>query len=234
MTIVAQSRARSIQGPPPSSVKLRTFPHWGKGFRQRIWRAARSVHADPWWWSGDGCGRFDLTSGGMGTIYFSTDRIGGLLESLGMEMKGGAIHLNDLTSRKVYGLESSLISSRHLANMHSPKAAGFGVTNEITSMTPYDVPQGWAAALYAADFEGIIYRTRFDVRSHTFGLALFGVQGGNHLEWPIEVSYPATRFKQELKEKFNIDILEDVSLDNLPKAKLGHAVFVMNVINEAL
>ena len=41
-------------------------------------------------------------------------------------------------------------------------ARGFGVTAELASITPYDLPQQWAAAFAAAGHEGVRYRVRHD------------------------------------------------------------------------
>ena len=60
-------------------------------------------------------------------------------------------------------------------------ARGFGVTAELASMTPYDVPQRWAAAFAAAGYEGVRYRVRHDPAGSR-ALALFGAAGERR--WP--------------------------------------------------
>jgi hypothetical protein len=221
---ITQERDQSIQKAPPSKNRLKEFPQWNKKLPQRIWRTARTAHQDPWWWSGNGCGRFDLTAGGQGTIYLSCDRFGGLFESIGPEMSEGTIHIDELRCRRVYGLESTYVSEYRLADVNSMAAIGFGVTNEISSMTPYAMPQKWAAKFYSADFNGIIYRTRFDTRIPACGLALFGLTGSNPLNWPIGVSYPATSLRNQLKEKFGIDTIDETAMTELPRAKSNHAI----------
>ncbi len=63
-----------------------------------------------------------------------------------------------------------------LANLRVSAAADFGVTRELESMTPYDVPARWAAAFDAAGFDGIWYGPRFSPGSAS-AVALFGAAG---------------------------------------------------------
>ena len=55
------------------------------------------------------------------------------------------------------------------------------MTGELASMTPYAVPQQWAAAFAAARYEGVRYRVRHDP-SGGRALALFGAAGERR--WP--------------------------------------------------
>jgi hypothetical protein len=60
-------------------------------------------------------------------------------------------------------------------------ARGFGVTGELASMVPYDLPQRWAAAFAAAGYQGVRYRIRHDPGGSR-ALALFGAAGERR--WP--------------------------------------------------
>jgi hypothetical protein len=61
-------------------------------------------------------------------------------------------------------------------------ARGFGVTAELATVTPYDLPQRWAAAFAAAGYEGVRYRVRHDPGGSR-ALALFGI-AGERKRWP--------------------------------------------------
>ncbi len=63
------------------------------------------------------------------------------------------------------------------ADLLSRRAIGFGVTNELSTMVPYDTPRRWSAALRGSGFDGISYRTRFDTGPTSRGRALFGPAG---------------------------------------------------------
>jgi hypothetical protein len=56
------------------------------------------------------------------------------------------------------------------------------VTAELATVTPYDLPQRWAAAFAAAGYEGVRYRVRHDPGGSR-ALALFGV-AGERKRWP--------------------------------------------------
>ncbi|MHB8289453.1 MAG: hypothetical protein ACYDEY_09495 [Acidimicrobiales bacterium] len=51
------------------------------------------------------------------------------------------------------------------------------MTNELSTMVPYDTPRRWSAALRGSGFDGISYRTRFDTGPTSRGRALFGPAG---------------------------------------------------------
>src|SRR5262245_48607030 len=61
-------------------------------------------------------------------------------------------------------------------------ARGFGVTAELATVTPYDLPQRWAAAFAAAGYQGVRYRVRHDPGGSR-ALALFGA-AGERKRWP--------------------------------------------------
>ncbi len=130
------ARDRAAQQPPPTT--LAGFPTVVRP-RRRLWRAGRSAHANPWWFDGSGAGRFDPIGSGQGSCYLGTDRLAGLLEVLGPEMSGGAVHVDDLTARSVYPLDPAQLPTP-IANLAHRRAAGYGVTNELSTMTPLSPP----------------------------------------------------------------------------------------------
>lgn len=171
-----RNRTQIAQGPP--SRGLASFPcHGFDGF---FFRASRRK---PWWFCSKGDCRFDIGMSAkhdLGTLYAGVDVITGVLEKLGPEFLGAAVALADLESFDVW--EIGYDQPIQLADIGSSSAIGFGVTNELPVMVPYDVPQEWAEAFVAAGWEGILYRTRFSLGLEPTGIAVFD-QRGTHDEW---------------------------------------------------
>ncbi len=114
------ARDRAAQQPPPTT--LAGFPSLVRP-RRRLWRAGRSVHANPWWFDGSGAARFDPIGTGRASCYLGTDRLAGLLEVLGPEMAGGAVHVDDLTARSMYPLDPAQLPTP-IANLAHRRATG--------------------------------------------------------------------------------------------------------------
>jgi RES domain len=171
------TRQRQRQGPPPES--LEGFPPAifdGVGFR-----AARQ---DPWWFCTCGQCRFDLgpeDPSGLGTLYAGTDPVSGVLEVIGPEFAGRPVARRFVAERTVWALAYD--RPLQLADLVHRRAAGFGVTNELSTMVPYRVPQAWAKALADAGWDGISYRTRFNTSPQVTGMAWFDGAGA-HGDWP--------------------------------------------------
>lgn len=161
-------------GPPPSSEQLAGFPVWHVHAGTVLCRITTSG-LGPWWFSSNAHGRFDLAPP-RGTCYLADDEVGALLEVLGPVV--------------VVSTEwAARLSLWHLGLPHHCRAAdttvrvarGFGVTAEIATITPYDLPQRWAAAFAASGHEGVRYRVRHDPGGSR-ALALFGAAGERR--WP--------------------------------------------------
>ena len=209
------ARDRAAQQPPPTS--LAGFPSLVRP-RRRLWRAGRSVQANPWWFDGSGAGRFDPIGTGQASCYLGTDRLAGLLEVLGPEMSGGAVHVDDLTARSVYPLDPAQLPTP-IANLAHRRATGYGVTNELSTMTPYRCPQQWATALLEAGFWGLRYRTRFDPGPSARGLAVFGPAGLNPWTWPVpQTPTPAVTLRRQLELNCGITIIDTPPPSALPAA----------------
>lgn len=96
-----------------------------------------------------------------------------------------------LASRRIYALAYD--KDFALADLTSSRAVGFGVTNQLSTMTPYDVPQACANALSEVSgrgflgraFEGIAYWSRYNPDHEALSLALFDL-AGEHAEYPNE------------------------------------------------
>lgn len=145
-----------------------------------MYRAARHW---PWWFCTCGNCRFDLDPGDdppFGTLYAGTDEVTGMLETIGPELAGRAVARRFLSERTVWALAYD--RPLELADLVSPGAVGFGVTNELSTMVPYDVPQQWATAFHHDGRDGVAYRTRFNTGPDATGLALFD-DAGAHDDW---------------------------------------------------
>lgn len=162
-------RTTTLQSSPPAD--LSKFP--GTKAPHTVFRATRR---GPWWFCSNGLCRFDLTGGAArrGTMYTGTDEITPVLEFTGPEFLGRPISRAFLAQRELYELT---IESTRLAALSHRRASGFGASNELTTMTPYSVPQQWAQAFDAAMFGGILYRSRFNTAAIPTAVALFGPAG---------------------------------------------------------
>ena len=201
------TRATPGQRRPPKS--LSGFPRTTLRRGLRIFRAAR--HA-PWFFCACGACRFDLAEPN-GTLYVGTDAVLGLLETIGPHLAGGVVSRRFLEERRIFSRRLS--ADLPVANLTSRRAAGFGVTNELATMTPYDVPRAWAAALYASGYAGIRYRTRFDVGPDARGLALFGDAGER--DWRAQDDGPADARAviERLQRECNVTVADRPRLDQL-------------------
>lgn len=171
------TRQRVAQREPPDD--LAGFPTTTHS--QRVFRAARLA---PWWFCSCGDCRFDLDSSSpfeQGTLYAGTDEITGVLETVGPELIGKTISSRFLIDRIVW--ELAYDRAVVLADLTAGAASGFGVTNELSSMVPFVVPQRWASAFERHGLDGISYRTRFNLSPKPTGVALFDAVG-SHPDWP--------------------------------------------------
>lgn len=149
-----------------------------------MYRAARRT---PWWFCTCGDCRFDLPPddpSGLGTLYAGTDPVTGVVEMIGPESSHRPISRTFLASRTIWTLGYN--RAMDLADLQHSSPLGFGVTNELASMVPYDVPQMWATALASQSLDGLKYRTRFSTGPVATGLAIFDEAGSK--DW-IALAY---------------------------------------------
>jgi hypothetical protein len=131
----------------------------------RVCRSDRST----WWFSADGSGRFDLTRPD-GTCYLATDANAAIREATRL----GPVSSDWVRSRQLRQVEPPDADARLAATTR--KAAGrYGVTAELATVVPYELPRRWAAAFRAHGFDGIRHQLRHDQRSRPSGVALFGL-----------------------------------------------------------
>ena len=163
---------------------------------RKLFRVVRQGNG-PWWFGSSKEGRFDLSKP-EGTCYLAAEKLAALLEILGTDLEKGIVSSLFIEERRLR--ELSLPRDFSLADLTSRKAVGFGITAEIGSIVPYDLPQAWAAKLREAGAEGLIYWLRHDP-SRTQGIALFD-QHGEREDWSEGREYAISA---ELIERLRIE-----------------------------
>lgn len=137
---------------------------------RRLMRVSRADQGI-WWFSSDATGRFDLESP-EGTCYLATDAYAAIREASRL----GPVTTDWVQDRELRELEPPDPAARLAATTR--KAAGrYGITTELTTVLPYDLPRRWAAAFCAHGFDGIRHQLRHDQRARPSGIALFGQAG---------------------------------------------------------
>lgn len=175
-----------------------------------MYRAVRRGQG-PWWFSSDGSGRFDLEAP-EGTCYLATSAVAALLEVLGPELAAArAVGADLLAEREVRELR--LPRRVRLADTTSRRAVAFGVTAELTTIVPYDLPRAWARALAALGFDGMRSSVRHDPESRPEGVALFGPAGERR--WRRGRARPLDAIRSELEETTGIRVLARPPLASL-------------------
>jgi len=141
----------------------------------RLVRVCRS-EARTWWYSSDGSGRFDLPAP-EGTSYLATDAYAAIREASRL----GPVSTDWVNARELREVSPPDPAARLAATTR--KAAGrFGVTTELVTLVPYDLPRRWAAAFRTHGFDGIRHQLRHDQRARPSGVALFGAAGTTILD----------------------------------------------------
>jgi hypothetical protein len=167
-------RQQPSVGPPPRAEELAGFPVWHVHAGTVLCRVTTSG-LGPWWFSSDAHGRFDLPKP-RGTCYLADDEVGAMLEVL-----GPVVVVSSTWAGRLSLWHLGLPDQCNAADTTVRAARGFGVTAELASITPYDLPQQWAAAFAAAGHQGVRYRVRHDPGGSR-ALALFGAAGERR--WP--------------------------------------------------
>lgn len=130
---------------------------------------------DTWWFSADGSGRFDLAPP-QGTCYLATDAYAAIREATRL----GPVSTGWVLARELREVAPPDPNAR-LAATTRQAAGRYGVTTELATVVPYDLPRRWATAFHAHGFNGIRHQLRHDQRARPSGIALFGSTGaGSH------------------------------------------------------
>ena len=164
----------------PGTRTLTGFPGWRLTGRRQVKRGHR-VSNGPWWFSSSGGGRFDL-SAPRGTCYIAFDETSAIRETVGEALASLGVIAHDFAAERA--LSTLRVPGTHdLADTCAAAAAAFGLTRELCSMTPYDVPRVWAAA-FDVEFDGLRYQTRFTTGPAANAAAVFGPSG--EMSWPVD------------------------------------------------
>jgi hypothetical protein len=138
----------------------------------RIHRRGRS----PWWFSGDGSGRFDLGPpaaspelAARGTCYLAEDPLGAFVEVF-RDLR--VIPEAEVRRRALSRI--ALPRALRLADATARRARVFGVTGALHSSPDYGLTRAWAAAFAGAGFDGVRYLVSHDPAQQLVGYALFG------------------------------------------------------------
>jgi len=193
---------------------LAAFPHCEIGPHTSLFRVVRQGRG-PWWFGSSLGGRFDLPVP-EGTCYLATDPLAALLEAIGADRTDGGVSADFLRERRLRRL--TLPHTVTLADLTSRQAAGFGITGEIDTIVPYELPQAWATRLREAGSEGLLYWLRHDP-SRSPGIALFGPHG-ERTRWRRWREQPiAEDLRARLAAECGIEVREAPRADQLTLKK---------------
>ena len=176
------SPSRAVVAQQPPRVPLDGFPVHTVRPDTAVFRA-HTAGLGPWWFGSDGCGRFDLPAP-SGTCYVATSAVAALRERIGVVL-GGSASVPAALLERVLVSRLRLPARRRVADLEATRASDFGVTRELETMVPYDVPQAWARAFAAVDLEGVRYAPRFTT-GPALAVALFGPAGD--AGWPDDAA----------------------------------------------
>jgi hypothetical protein len=175
--------------------------------RGAIVHRVTAAGAGPWWFSSDGSGRFDLEPP-RGTCYVADDPEVALLEALGPLASSPVLSRSLLDERVLWSLP--MPDQRDAADATARGARSYGVTAELSTVAPYDLPQRWARALAGAGFGGLRYRARHDPAGGRC-LALFG-SAGERRRWKRGRGQPLGALGDELLERAGV-VVEGAASD---------------------
>lgn len=166
--------------------------------RRTLYRACASRHASPWWYSSRDTspspGRFDLATP-RGTCYWTVSVGGAFLEAVTDPEQDEPLVLTFHALRKLSIWQADHVRTARRALADTTRAALPGLTGELGTIVPYDLPWQWADAFDAAGRHGIVYRGRF---AQDDCIALFGPSGSNPDPDAIVSRRPATGLTDQL------------------------------------
>lgn len=165
----------------------------------------------PWWFGSSLLGRFDLPAPN-GTCYVAADQLDAILEILGPDLlPGGLAPASLLAGRHLRALR--VPTPRKLANCLVQKA-GRWITAELSTLTPYAVPQAWASAFCRQGFDGVRYGSRHSPSRRSIVFALFGPAGER--KWPAggAIQIDASH-RHRIRERYGITLFDTPFEDEL-------------------
>lgn len=157
----------------PDGRDLSSFPTVTVPAHAQLYRGHRATRG-AWYFSAGTAGRFDLDAP-RGTCYLATDPETAVREVVGAVLHSlGGVDAEFAAQRAISRLH--LPAARNVANLCDKRAADFGVTREIHTLTPYDTTRAWARALDTIT-DGVQYESRFTTAPPANALALFDTAG---------------------------------------------------------
>lgn len=165
----------------PGHRSLAGFPTWSLTARRQLWRGHK-VGNGPWWFASSGRGRFDLSEP-RGTCYVAFDERTAIRETVGEVLAATGVISREFTAERVLS-RLRVPTRRTLADTCAEAAADFGLTREVCTVTPYEIPQQWATALARAS-DGLRYQTRFTTGTSPNAAALFDDAGARD-DWAVD------------------------------------------------
>lgn len=184
---------------PPTTASVARIPD--VAVDEAVYRAQWTQRA-PWWFStrtdNVNAGRFDLAAP-HGTCSFAIDPVGALIEKLtDPEQADPLVPGEDLERLLVW--HGTLPSPWDVAADPTDRASR--VTEELGTVTPYDLPWAWADALHRDGRAGLRYWLRLDPGAGR-GLALFSDAGAPASPPPLGHDV-ATAYVDDLRASFDI------------------------------
>lgn len=165
----------------PGNRSLAGFPTWSLTTRRQLWRGHKAGNG-PWWFASSGRGRFDLGEP-RGTCYVAFDERTAIRETVGEVLATAGVISHEFADERVLS-RLRIPARRTLADACAEAAADFGLTRELCTVTPYEIPQQWAAAL-AGSCDGLRYQTRFTTGAAPNAAALFH-DAGERADWAAD------------------------------------------------
>lgn len=185
--------------------------------RRPLWRACDRRHEQPWWFStrtsANDPGRFDLRSP-RGTCYWALSAPAAVIEvtSDPDQLDPPVLTLAALERLAVWQALDVPAARSKLADI--TRAAVPGLTAELSTIVPYDIPWAWADALHADGRHGLLYVARFALEE---SVALFGAAGAPCSVPPASRSVGLDHY-EELPSGFRAGIGSVGDLASLPRA----------------
>lgn len=160
---------------PPGD--LTGFPQVTVARGERLYRIVRTrdEHGntrEPWFFSSDGRGRWDLRAP-HGTCYLSDRRLGAWL---GVFRDAGLVSAPAVLARRLVTAARSG-NELSLADLRAAAARCYGATLDLHTGDDYTLPHAWAAALHAAGNPGLQGYIRHDPAGAARNIALFAPAG---------------------------------------------------------
>ncbi|MBB2997638.1 hypothetical protein E9229_003910 [Paeniglutamicibacter cryotolerans] len=150
-------------------------------------------------------GRFDIREP-HGTCYVANTDETAVREIVGPDFIRSGIINDAFVSDRVVS-QVTLHKSIKAAKLTDPLVFQFRVTNELSNMDNYTIPQAWAAAFHTSGFKGIWYQPRFSA-GKSRALAMFGPTG------PAKHGYETGReMRDVVDEMLDLSVVTTQGLD---------------------